>query len=78
MAPYLELRLPKSAVFPYLLQAATDAFAKDPARQTYFIEVPISGKMKSGKLAAVGAMVCVKKTGSAKAADPSPAPPEKK
>ncbi len=85
VAPYLEFRLPRSAVFPMLLQAATDAFAKDPARQTCFIEVPISGKMKNGKLAAAGAMVCIKKTGSAKATGPSPAPtvpppapPEKK
>jgi hypothetical protein len=75
VAPYLELRLPKSAVFPYLLQAATEAFAKDPARQTYFVEVPLSGKMKNGKLAAVSALVCIRKTGpSAPAGAPKAAP----
>ena len=67
VAPYLEFRLARSAVFPYLLQAATAAFAKDPSRQTYFVEIPISGKMKSGKLAAISALVCVKKTGPAAA-----------
>lgn len=66
VGPYLELELPRSAVFPYLLQAATDAFAKEPTRETYFIEVPISGKMKNGKLAAVSALVCINQTGPAK------------
>ena len=66
VGPYLELELPRSAVFPYLLQAATDAFAKEPTRVTYFIEVPISGKMKNGKLAAVSALVCINQTGPAK------------
>lgn len=66
LGPYLELRLDKSVVYPFLLQRATADFAKDPAKTTTFVEVPISGKMKDGKLAAVGAIVCVKKTGAAK------------
>jgi hypothetical protein len=75
VAPYLEFRLARSAVFPYLLEQAQAAFAKEPNRQTYFIEIPISGKMKNGKLAAVSALVCVKNTGcGAKAATPAPAP----
>ncbi|MEW5765288.1 MAG: FG-GAP repeat domain-containing protein [Acidobacteriota bacterium] len=66
VGPYLELEISRSAVFPYLLQAATDAFAKEPNRDKYFIEVPLSGKMKSGKLAAVSALVCIKETGPTK------------
>jgi hypothetical protein len=63
VGPYLELEIPRSAVFPYLLQAASDAFAKEPSRDTTFVEVPLSGKMKNGKLASVSALVCVRKTG---------------
>lgn len=66
LGPYLELRLDKSAVYPFLLQRATADFATDPAKTTTFVEVPISGKMKDGKLAAIGAIVCVKKAGPAK------------
>jgi hypothetical protein len=73
VGPYLELELSRSAVFPHLLKAASDAFAKEPSRETYFVEVPISGKMKNGKLAAVSAMVCIKKTGS-KAPEAKPKP----
>jgi hypothetical protein len=73
LVPYLELRVPKSAVYPMLLQQATAAFAKEPSRQTYFISVPISGKMKNGKLATIGAMVCIKKTGSVTPGGSSPA-----
>ncbi len=78
VGPYLELRLPKSAVYPMLLQQATDAFTKDPSRQTYFLNIPITGKMTNGKLAAIAAMICIKNTGaSAKATKetvkPSPA-----
>ncbi|MGA9750888.1 MAG: hypothetical protein WBS54_03775 [Acidobacteriota bacterium] len=78
VGPYLELRLPKSVVYPMLLQQATDAFTKDPSRQTYFIDIPISGKITNGKLAAIATMVCIKNTGaSAKATKetvkPSPA-----
>ncbi|OYV73898.1 MAG: hypothetical protein B7Z74_03145, partial [Deltaproteobacteria bacterium 21-66-5] len=80
VGPYLELRLPKSAVYRMLLQQATDAFTKDPSRQTYFLNIPITGKMTNGKLAAIATMVCIKNTSSsakakavrAKAATPSP------
>ena len=82
VGPYLELRLPKSVVYPMLLQQATDAFTKDPSRQTDFIDIPIWGTMTNGKLAAVSALVCIKNTGASakakaaptKAADSSPAP----
>ena len=66
LGPYLELRIAKSALDPYLLQRATAEFAKDPAKTSTFIEVPISGKMKDGKLAAIGAIVCVTRTGPGK------------
>ncbi|MGA9751811.1 MAG: VCBS repeat-containing protein [Acidobacteriota bacterium] len=83
VAPYLELRLAQSAVYPYLLQAATDAFSRDPSRQTYFVSIPLAGKMTNGKLAAVSALVCIKNTGSndkaktvpAKAISPPPSTP---
>lgn len=74
VAPYLEFRLARSAVFPYLLQQAQAAFAKEPSRQNYFIEIPISGKMKNGKLAAVSALVCIKNTGNPAKAALQPAP----
>ena len=70
VGPYLELEVARSAVFPYLLQAATAAFAKEPTRETYFVEVPVKGKMKNGKRAAVSALVCVKKTGPSAPAGP--------
>ncbi len=84
VGPYLELRLPKSVVYPMLLQQATDAFTKDPSRQTDFIDIPIWGTMTNGKLAAVSALVCIKNTGASakakaaptKAADASPAAPQ--
>jgi hypothetical protein len=66
LGPYLELRIAKSAVYPFLLERANADFAKDPTKTSTFIEVPISGKMKGGKLAAIGAIVCVTKTGSGK------------
>ncbi len=62
LGPYLELRVSKSALFPYLLERATAEFAKDPTKNAVFIEVSISGKMKDGKLAAVGGIACVRKT----------------
>jgi hypothetical protein len=78
VAPYLELRLPNSVVYPVLLQQANDAFAKDPSRQTYFLSIPIAGKMNNGKLLAVSALVCIKKTGSApQASDPAKAAPKR-
>lgn len=77
VGPYLELEIPRSAVYPYLLQAATAAFAREPSRETYFVEVPLTGQMKNGKLAAVSAVVCIQKTGPSKPEAPSatPAPP---
>ncbi len=62
LGPYIELRGSKRVLYPYLLQRADAEFAKDPSKTAVFIEVPISGKMKDGKLAAIHAIVCVRKT----------------
>ena len=67
VGPYLEFRIPRSAIFPYLFETANTAFSKEPERTEYFISVPISGKMKNGKLLSISALVCIKKTGNAEA-----------
>jgi hypothetical protein len=66
LGPYLELSLSRAAVFPFIKDQATRLLAANPQLDRVFIEVPISGKMKDGKLAAIGAIVCVTKTGSGK------------
>jgi hypothetical protein len=66
VAPYLEFHLPASAAYPYLLAQAQRAFASDPTKTAVFVTMPLSGKMKNGKLAAVSALVCIKNTGNTK------------
>ena len=82
VGPYLELEIGRSAVFPYLLEAATAAFARDPQKETTFVEVPLKGRMKNGKLAVVRALACIRKTGPsapapAAAPEPAPTPPKR-
>ena len=64
VGPYLEFRISRSVIFPYLVEMAKAAFNKEPERTEYFISVPISGKMKNDKLLSVSAFVCIKKTGN--------------
>jgi len=64
VGPYLELRIPRSVVFPDLLSAAQDYFSENPEKDVYWATIPIDGEMVNGKLLAVDAVVCVKKTGA--------------
>jgi len=64
VGPYLEIEVPREAIFSFLLKAANDGFSSNPAKDKWYVSVPISGKMKNGKLLSVSALVCVKKTGN--------------
>jgi hypothetical protein len=66
LGPYLELRLPRDPVKAFLKNQADQVFAEDAAANKAWVEIPLMAKMKDGKLARIGAIVCVKKTGNAK------------
>lgn len=64
VGPYLELEISKSLFFPDIQNKASSFFEENSEKQTFFVSVPITGKMKNGKLLSVSALICIKKTGN--------------
>jgi hypothetical protein len=66
LGPYIEFRLDRKVVFPYLLGQATRYFQEHQNATEGYFELPLTARMSGERLASIGAIVCVKTTGNAK------------
>lgn len=60
VGPYLEFRIRKDVVFPFLLARADAYFEKHPLKQQVVLSIPISGDLPKEKSLVAGAFVVIK------------------